>query len=195
MPRKGELTKTRILDDAGAVFQRKGFLGATVSDLLEATGTTKGNLYFHFAGKEELGLAVLNRAKQDFVDFLDQALQGPTPGAQLENFFLRVLAKNRAKGFIGGCIFGNTALEASDTAPQFAGVVEEVFGVWTGRLQQVLSAAQVSGEVRSDLPADQLAEILVAATEGAIMQSRLKKAERPLARALDTMRLLLGLKQ
>ena len=194
MPRKGELTRSRILDEAAEVFQRKGFLGATVSDLLDATGTTKGNLYFHFAGKEELGLAVLERAKADFAAFLDQALQGPTPGAQLENFLGKVLEKNRAKGFVGGCIFGNTALEASDTAPQFAGVVKEVFDHWTGRLREVLAAAQQAGQVRSDLPAGRLAEILVAASEGAIMQSRLEKAEGPLARAMDTLRVLLELK-
>lgn len=194
MPRKGELTKNRILDEAGAVFHRKGFLGATVGDLLEATGTTKGNLYFHFAGKEQLGLAVLERAKADFADFLDRALQGATPGAQLENFFRRVLEKNRAKGFVGGCIFGNTALETGDSAPQFAGIVKEVFDHWAGRLQEVLAAAQVQGQVRSDLPAQQLAEILVAATEGAIMQARLTKTEGPLARALDSLRVLLALK-
>ena len=50
------------------------------------------------------------------------------------------------------------------------------------------------GQVRQDLPADHLAELVVAAIEGGIMQTRLRKDEGPLARALKTLRVLLELK-
>jgi TetR/AcrR family transcriptional repressor of nem operon len=191
---KGELTREKILDDATAVFHRKGFLTSTINDVLAATGTTKGNLYFHFAGKEEIGLEVLKRAREAFRLFLDSSLQGATPGARLDNFFSRALEKNRRKGFVGGCLFGNTALEASDNAPPFAELVGAVFAEWIGKLQDTIEAAQASGEVRRDLPAFQLAELVVEVIEGGIMQSRLTKDEGPLARAFDSLRVLLGLK-
>jgi TetR/AcrR family transcriptional regulator, transcriptional repressor for nem operon len=194
MPSKGELTREKILDEATQVFHRKGFLTTTVNDLLAATGTTKGNLYFHFTSKEDVGLEVLRRAQAAFSRFLDDALQGETPGAGLDSFFRHALERNRSKGFMGGCLFGNTALEACDNAPPFAVLVNEVFSEWIGRLEQIIRAAQASDQVRQDLPASDLAEIVVAAIEGGIMQSRLKRDEGPLQRAFDSLRVLLELK-
>ena len=191
---KGEQTRERILTEATKIFNRQGIAATTINDLLKATGTTKGNLYFHFSGKEEVGVEVLRRAQAAFRKFLDEALQGDSPGAQLEQFFRQVLEKNRCRGFVGGCLFGNTALESSDTAPQFANPVNEVFAEWIDKLRTTIAAAQASGQVRHDLPADHLAELLVITIEGGIMQARLKKAEGPLARALMTLRVLLNLK-
>lgn len=193
MSTKGEITREKILDEATPIFHRKGFLTTTIHDLLAATGTTKGNLYFHFSGKEAVGLEVLRRAHDRFRTFLDEALQGESPGVKLDNFFHQVLIRNRDKGFIGGCLFGNTALEACDNAPPFADLVSEVFAEWTLKLQATIEAAQDCGQVRHDLPASDLAELVVATIEGSIMQSRLKKEEGPLQRALDALRLLLDL--
>lgn len=191
---KGEQTKEMILVEAAKVFNRQGIASTSISDLLKATGTTKGNLYFHFSGKKELGLEVLSKAQKSFREFLNDSLQGPTPGAQLEQFFCRVLERNRCTGFVGGCLFGNTALESSDTDSQLARLVSEVFAEWIDKLQDTISAAQATGQIRQDLPASHLAELVVVAVEGGIMQARLKKAEGPLARSLDSLRVLLELK-
>lgn len=194
MATKGELTRNHILDEAAQVFNRQGFAATTVTDILAATGATKGNLYFHFSGMEEIGLEVLRRAGEGFRQFLDAALQGPSPGASLDNFFHSALEIHRSTGFVGGCLFGNTALETSDTAPEFLAQVSEVFTAWTGRLGQTVAAAQAAGQLRADLPADWLAELVVAAVEGAIMQSRMQKDDGPLTRALETLRTLLELR-
>jgi TetR/AcrR family transcriptional repressor of nem operon len=191
---KGEITRAKILDEATQVFHRKGFLTTTISDLLNVTGMTKGTLYFHFASKEDIGLEVLRRARDAFRQFLNEALQGETPGARLDSFFRCAMERNRSKRFVGGCLFGNTALEACDNAPPFADLVSEVFAEWTGKLQETIQAAQASGQIRQDLPASALAELVVATIEGGIMQSRLKQEEGPLKRAVDSLRVLLELK-
>lgn len=194
MASKGELTREKILADATRVFHRKGFLTTTVNDLLGASGVTKGNLYFHFASKEAVGLEVLSRASKGFRQFLADALQGETPGARLERFFCQALDRNCRKGFVGGCLFGNTALETSDTAPMFAEPVSEVFVEWIDTLRTTIEAAQAGRQVRQDLPAAQLAELIVAAIEGGIMQSRLTKDPGPLTRTFESLRVLLDLK-
>lgn len=190
---KGDLTRSKILANASQVFQRKGILATTVTDLLTATGTTKGNLYFHFSSKEDIGLEVLQKAHTAFNSFLDEALTGPTPGAALEHFFTRVLERNLAKGVNGGCIFGNTALEAADTAPRFARLVRHVFNDWISRLESTVAAAQQRGQIRRDLPPVELAELIVETIEGAIMQARLQQETGPLARALNALRVVLEL--
>lgn len=193
MVTKGEQTRVRILDEAKRVFHRKGFSATSINDLLAAAGTTKGNLYFHFSGKEEVVLAVLRREQQKFMQFLDEALQGETPGARLDNFFRQALEKNRSRGFVGGCLFGNTALEASDTSEPFAEVVKEVFAAWIDKVAQTIAAAQLARQVRTDLPPLELAEMIVMTLEGGIMQARLHKSELPLKRSLDSLRKILEL--
>lgn len=194
MATKGEKSREKILTQATRVFNRQGFRTTTINELLKATGTTRGNLYFHFSGKEDVGLEVLKRETAAFMEFLDQALSGETPGAALDNFFRSALLKHRRSGFVGGCLFGNTALEASDTAPVFAELVNGVFHDWIGKIQSKIAEAQLAGEVRRDLPALDLAEMVVATVEGGIMQARLQKEEGPMRRTLDTLRTLLDLK-
>ena len=64
MPRKpAELTVQRedILVAAAAVFQERGYQGATMADIAARVSLTAGSLYHHFpAGKRDLLLAVLN---------------------------------------------------------------------------------------------------------------------------------------
>lgn len=102
MPAKGEKTRDRIVSEASRIIQRKGLAATTVSDLVNATGLRKGSLYFHFPGKEEIGLEVLRQARGAFMAFLDEALTGENPGAALENFFCQALEKHRQSGFVGG---------------------------------------------------------------------------------------------
>jgi TetR/AcrR family transcriptional repressor of nem operon len=191
MATKGEQTREKILLEARQVFKRKGFGTTTINDLLEAAGTTKGNLYFHFADKETLGLEVLRREQQSFYRFLDQAFECAAPIERLENLFHSALDKNRQQGFVGGCLFGNTALEASDTSPVYAALVQEVFTEWIARVAQVITAAQAAGQIRTDVSPEGLAELVVATIEGGIMQARLQKVENPLKRSLDTLRTVL----
>uniref|UniRef100_UPI0038B24F8F TetR family transcriptional regulator C-terminal domain-containing protein n=1 Tax=Geobacter argillaceus TaxID=345631 RepID=UPI0038B24F8F len=123
--------------------------------------------------------------------FLDMSLSGATPGEKLDNFLNKVMRTHKKSGFVGGCIFGNTALEMGDAESGFAGFIEKVFEEWVERLRTVVAAAQDSGEVASDLSADVLAGHMVAAIEGGIMLARLKKDEKPLRDALTAVRVLL----
>lgn len=55
-------TRHQLVAAAAAVFDRRGFDGATLGDIIEAgTGLSKGALYFHFQSKEELAAAVVQR--------------------------------------------------------------------------------------------------------------------------------------
>ncbi|HEV2920825.1 MAG TPA: helix-turn-helix domain-containing protein, partial [Actinomycetota bacterium] len=54
-------TRARLLDAAGQVFARRGFHAATVDEVADAAGYTKGAVYSNFANKEELFLALLDQ--------------------------------------------------------------------------------------------------------------------------------------
>jgi AcrR family transcriptional regulator len=52
-------TRTRVLDAAVRVFRKRGLYDATLEEISEAAGYTRGAVYSNFAGKEDLLLAVL----------------------------------------------------------------------------------------------------------------------------------------
>ncbi|MEU5979079.1 ScbR family autoregulator-binding transcription factor [Streptomyces sp. NPDC047315] len=63
-------TRQTILAAAAKVFEEHGYQAATITDVLNEAGVTKGALYFHFQSKDDLAQAVL--AEQD------QMLVAPT---------------------------------------------------------------------------------------------------------------------
>src|ERR1700716_467818 len=54
--RKGEVTRRLILERAAPVFNQRGYAGASMSEIVEATGLEKGGIYNHFGSKDELAL-------------------------------------------------------------------------------------------------------------------------------------------
>ncbi len=62
--RRAETTR-RLLDAAAEVFARRGFHAATVADVADAAGRTKGAVYSNFSGKDALFLALLDRHLDD----------------------------------------------------------------------------------------------------------------------------------
>ncbi len=69
MPR--ERRRESLIEAAAAVFSRKGFANARVSDIAEEAGVGKGTLYEYFTSKEELFLAVFRYLDGQFQQRLE----------------------------------------------------------------------------------------------------------------------------
>jgi len=75
---KGTDTRERIVSRAAQVFSERGFFGASMADLLAATGLQKGGLYNHFASKEQLALESFDYAVSLVERRFTAALDGTT---------------------------------------------------------------------------------------------------------------------
>ena len=53
-------TKERILNTALALFSQRGYLGTSMRDIAQRLGITKGALYKHYAGKQEILDSIYN---------------------------------------------------------------------------------------------------------------------------------------
>ncbi len=67
-PRDPGSTKARILDAALSTFSRKGYHDTRLDDIVGESETSKGAIYFHFANKERLFLALVDQ----FADLLER---------------------------------------------------------------------------------------------------------------------------
>jgi AcrR family transcriptional regulator len=73
-------TKARLLDAASEVFLRRGFHGASLEDIAEEAGYTRGALYSNFRDKDELFLAVAERHFTEDVQEVERVFAaGDTP--------------------------------------------------------------------------------------------------------------------
>lgn len=76
------VTRDRILDEAEARFADRGFAATSMRDIAQGAGLTAASLYNHFAGKEALYEAVLQRGIRPLVDLMrDLAAREPQPDA------------------------------------------------------------------------------------------------------------------
>lgn len=183
---KGSETKEMILEQAAQVFNRRGFSGAALSDIMEATGLEKGGIYNHFANKEDLALQAFDYA----VGVLRQEIAlavGDTRNAVDRLTALMSFYKKQADGypFKGGCPVMNTAIEADDTQPALRERAKAAMDEWYQFIRRIIIKGKERGEIRAEIDAEMLATVYLSMMEGAIMQSRLNGNLRPINKAIQ----------
>jgi len=79
-------TRARIHDAGLTLFNERGYTGTTVRELAEACGLTPGAIYNHYASKEALLFAIVDRVHDEADAILGQTLRVASnePAAQLE---------------------------------------------------------------------------------------------------------------
>ncbi|MET4924392.1 ScbR family autoregulator-binding transcription factor [Streptomyces sp. PSRA5] len=59
MQGRAKATRRSLLEAAAQLFEERGYAGTSISDISALSGRTSGAIYFHYAGKEKLALAVM----------------------------------------------------------------------------------------------------------------------------------------
>ncbi len=138
----------------------------------------KGNFYYYFKSKEDLGYAIIERLIYGFVErtlkpvFADRS---GDPIAQVHAFLDRVLDNQRQRNCVGGCPIGNLASELSDVHEGFRQRLAGIFLEWRARLTEALRRGQVTGDLRADCDPAGIAQFAVAALEGGILLTKVTK--------------------
>lgn len=178
--RKGEQTRQQIIRKAAPIFNRKGFEGAALSDLMRATGLEKGGIYRHFESKQELAEEAFDYAWKMAID---RRLEGTE---EIENSVdrLKQIIRNfrdRREGLVpGGCPLLNTAIDSDDGNRPMRGKARRALDGWLARLRSIAKEGQRRGEIRPDIDVDEMATLVVGSLEGSLMMGRLQKSDEPL---------------
>jgi len=175
-----------ILHRAAAVFNRKGYFGALMADIMEATGLEKGGIYRHFDSKDDLALAAFDYA----VDLVQQefvlALKDKRDAVDRLRAIVGVYrAMPEGMPVAGGCPVLNTAIEADDTHPALRDHARRAMDEWREFVVRVTTKGIERGQVRPEVNADELATFLIATLEGAIMLTKLYDDTTHMNRAVD----------
>ncbi len=92
------MTREDILDAAAQVFRKKGFHGASMSDIAAAVNLQKASLYHHVSSKQEILLALLDRALEILIERIEPIAHQATPPdrklSQMIRAYLQSLAEH-----------------------------------------------------------------------------------------------------
>ena len=178
---KGELTRKRIIAAAAPIFNKHGYEGSSLNALMEATGLKKGGIYRHFASKEELAAEAFDytweAAWKARLLYIDDKANGINKLKQLIANFIE-----RRSPIPGGCPVLNTAVDADDGNPILRSRVGKALRSWTGRLQAYVEEAQQQSNAKPDVDPKDVATLIVASLEGALMMSRIQRNDEALRR-------------
>ena len=175
---KGAATRDQILNAASRLIHVQGYQSTSLDDVLRESGVEKGNFYYYFKSKEDLGYAIIDRIRRAFVErglgpaFADADTD---PVGQLHAFFDRVLDTQRQRNCVGGCAMGNLASELSDVHEGFRQQLAGIFDVYRDHLAETIRRGQGSGGLRPDVDAARVAQFLVAGLEGAILLGKVTR--------------------
>lgn len=105
--------RERIVDVAAGLFYEKGIHGVGVAELVEKSGVAKMTLYHHFASKDAIVDAVLERRLAERTADLDRRLRAGDPRRKLGAIF-RLLDELADHPGFRGCAFVNAAVDGAD---------------------------------------------------------------------------------
>jgi len=175
---KGAATRDQILNAAARLMHVQGYQSTSLDDVLRESGVGKGNFYYYFKSKEDLGYAIIDRITQGFVErSLEPAFADTDadPVTQIYAFLDRVLEAQRLRKCVGGCVMGNLASELSDVHEGFRHRLAGIFDLWRVHLAEAVNPGQARGRLRADVDASRVAQFLVAGLEGSILLSKVTK--------------------
>ncbi|HEV8067927.1 MAG TPA: TetR/AcrR family transcriptional regulator [Planctomycetaceae bacterium] len=114
--RPREFDVEKALDRALKLFWRKGYEGASLSDLTKAMGINRPSLYAAFGNKEALFKKAIDRYVEGPGAFLREAMQQPTAKAVVEHVFRGTIELVTDSRNPHGCLMVQGALACGDTA-------------------------------------------------------------------------------
>jgi TetR/AcrR family transcriptional repressor of nem operon len=178
---KGSETRQRIIANAAPLFNRKGFEGCSMQDIVKAVGLEKGSLYGHFATKEELAIAAFEYAWRETssarlakMDSVENAI------AKLRMHVNHVVS---LPSFPGGCPLINIVVDSDDGNTTLKKMAREALKGWRMYLQSVVEEGQGRNEIRAEVDPGEVATLMISLLEGAMALDRVDKKSGFLANA------------
>jgi AcrR family transcriptional regulator len=170
---RGLKTRRAILRKAVNIASLEGLEGLTIGKLASALRISKSGLFAHFGSKEDLQCAVVDEARDIFVEKVVR------PAYQFHGLKrLRALCENwlsygEKRVFPGGCFFAAASLEFDDRPGRVRDQIVELMKKWLGNLEYAARDAQLAGEIKKEVDVRQLAFEIQALAMGANWSSRL----------------------
>jgi len=172
MGRHREFDVDEALDAALDVFWRKGYEGASYTDLTQATGVERPALYAAFGNKEALFGLALARYYDRYLQYFPAALAQPTSRQVVEHILHGAAELHTRFEDRRGCLGVLGALAGSDGAAPIQQSLIVARAAGEAALVQRLAQARVQGDLPENAPIAALAAFVMTLLSGMAVQAK-----------------------
>lgn len=162
-------TRALLMKAAGLVFAERGYYGASVEEIAEQAGFSRGAFYSNFDSKEDLFLAILDAHIDSEIRSVSEALaKDSSPGALLD--FLRFQAVRRSKEARQWTLlwaeFWLHVVRHPELAPKLAARQRAA----RAAIARVIETQCEQLGIALPAPPDELASVMLAVDDGLVLQ-------------------------
>ena len=171
---RGRRTRDHVLAAAVSLASTAGLDGLSLGNLAAQLQVSKSGLFAHWPDKEQLQLAVIDRAVEQWTEYIVRtALAAPAGVRRVFAIHEARLAFYRKQVLPGRCFFYTAQCEFDDRSGPVHDRLAEAQKAWLGFITATVRKAIVLGELDTDVDAAQLAFEIEAIGESVVAQSRL----------------------
>lgn len=184
---KGEATRSRIVEAAARLMLEGGVARTTIEDIQQAAQVSASQMYHYFKDKNALVLAVIDRETDLVLGVQQQGLDRVGSIAALRKWRDLIVGVLAEAGCVGGCPLGSLASDLSEIDPIARARLAQSFERWEELLRDGFTAMRRTGELEPTASPDDLAVAMLAAVQGGLLLSQVRRNTKPLEIAVDTM--------
>jgi TetR/AcrR family transcriptional repressor of nem operon len=182
-------SRERLLESAAGLFSTQGYAHVSLDQVLRDSGVVRSNFYYHFRGKEDLALSVidlwLEHLQQSVLVPIEQAA-GLSPLERAHRLLHALIEDLEAQGCRGGCPFGTMASSESEHNERFRTKLIGIFEGFLAHLTGLFAAAREAGQLRADAPAPEaLAAVTLSIVQGGYLLSKTFRDASTMRTAVD----------
>lgn len=161
---RGERSRQAIINAARPIFARDGYAAASLNQIIEASGLTKGGFYFHYPSKQALALTVIADHQQRWIARVGDEISKHERAVDRLFAAPRVIARY-AHSHDGPAAL-NKLVEELARDPKLRDQVCGTIRLWIDTVTEQFAAAQAEGTIRDDIDAGVLAQVAVGGFTG-----------------------------
>jgi AcrR family transcriptional regulator len=172
---KGAETKLRIIKAAADLFHKQGVRATSPDQIIEESGTGKGQFYHYFKNKERLLHEVLQ-------NHLDAIRDGTAPlnyeiesWQQLEKWFRTHIQLQKSFSMSRGCPFGTIGNEITDNDELVRQDLSLIFEVIANKIASFFRKEKAKGQLVEEANEDSMAGFCIAVIQGAMLMGKVKR--------------------
>jgi AcrR family transcriptional regulator len=183
---KADRTKAFILEKVSPIFNAQGYAGTSLTDVLNATGLTKGSVYGNFVNKEDLAQKAFSYNLMRVFKPLQQAtLKDKNAVKKLKaitNFYREYY---QLMSELGGCPILNVVNDAKGVNNTLYADAIEAARILTTNLEEIIKLGIKQKRIRKKTDAKALATLIYSMLQGAIFMSYIEQNDAPLQVTCD----------
>ncbi|MCW2921208.1 MAG: TetR family transcriptional regulator [Thermoleophilia bacterium] len=182
---QGIATRERIVRAATSAIAERGVAAMSLDQVLTVAGASKGQLYHYFTDRDDLVRAAVAATGANVLEVQAELMAELADWDAIERWFDCLVELQVTLDARGGCPLASLTGALADRDEPSRRLLIESFDAWEARLATGLASMRASGQLRADCDTARLATSTMAAVQGGLVLTQVRRDPAQLRIALD----------